>query len=1047
MFVMIWLIVTMHAGTNGTVEWYKTDECDYFSNHDYSVSSSEMIKDSITTHDNSFSIQFEIQLNQYCNDSLCGILWIGDTNNKFASISLNGIQNYLELSISNGYGFDDIHRVPNLHHALPTDHTFHNISVSYDTNEFNERQTIMRIDNVSYHLLSISVYDDVSSEQQYSLYLSGDLNATVTNICIQSAAPLSIPCSVCKGEIKCDDTLNGELVSASGIDYYYFNTSQVLPFVMFDACGVLYDIYSYFYDVNLYLYDLNWTVLNHGADTGVCLNKEQLAISDLNAGEYILGIEYIIASSERQWELNVACKNETASPYKLRLGSVTYWIETQLDCEDEFGTSVATITTEQEMTQAMELINTQLDGKMNLTVVIGLYKDTNNGSKWKWVDGSSCDYTETHDCIDDVHWQRGKPSITDQEAIVDAVPLVGSYLSVPLVSNTSFIDDEYIFWRYKELGWLCNAPSGNHGSTHCDHDAVTKCWWDMGCCNDSVLSQDTQYELFEFKPAIAHWDSKLFVIGTDQIHYTNIDLFEYDYVWNHESFESFDYTKNAKRFVFAQYTSSVFLYTDTSQLIHINLETLESQLYITPQTLKSYSVGECIVATRDTLYIFKESLYIIFDLQTTQWTIQYHKWGVDNMPYTCAITHNSQFVYIFGLLVSAGWVDGVIKYDTISDAFFYLDTPGLCTTNSANAITAPNGKIYVHGCYAAPWKTLIFDTETEQFETQTMDIHHTTHTSYYRKGRMTVFDDNMLLLFVPHVSLTASEEGSDSPRPVDVYGYHGMSLYSSVTDAISINFTVTISSEYIWPSDGLAIRYHLNDFTTDANGVYLMWFYNIKNNTINDINASIVLNVSNDHCVCEHYRCKDCYYSLDLAAYLSPMDGEANELLFEPNNYRNFDILILPQQITVLLQRCTISFTTNNPSTDNSKKSIQIDYALSDNCYTRTGKTFSSIITVPFFNISKTLMITIIDNETVDGKLCAPVMNTECEQYDNKTFVIHHDTSNLANAAESVHFYISITSDMVDLRVVSSIDSILFAPLHHKVVHVSNHLWYSHFLV
>eukprot|EP01083_Nonionella_stella_P102791 292767_1 len=32
---------------------------------------------------------------------------------------------------------------------------------------------------------------------------------------------------------------------------------------------------------------------------------------------------------------------------------------------------------------------------------------------------------------------------------------------------------------------------------------------------------------------------------------------------------------------------------------------------------------------------------------------------------------------------------------------------------------------------------------------------------------------------------------------------------------------------------------------------------------------------------------------------------------------------------------------------------------------------------------------------------------------------------------------------MVDLRVVSSIDSILFAPLHHKVVHVSNHLWYT----
>eukprot|EP01083_Nonionella_stella_P281901 959424_1 len=207
---------------------------------------------------------------------------------------------YVELSVYKGYGSYDTHRAYNVN--MHYQRTISFMISQYRMNELGELQTRISVDNVSYYLHSLTVHDGdtVSSQQHYSLCLNtpwyNGMNGTVTNVCIKSLSISKIPSpsSVCEAEIKCNETLGGILYRGFGIDYYYFNVSDDLPFVMFDLCGSLYDTNLQFNDVDLYLYDTDFTVLHHGADTGVCFNKEQLLITHLDAGQYVLGIGYTV---------------------------------------------------------------------------------------------------------------------------------------------------------------------------------------------------------------------------------------------------------------------------------------------------------------------------------------------------------------------------------------------------------------------------------------------------------------------------------------------------------------------------------------------------------------------------------------------------------------------------------------------------------------------------------------------------------------------------------------------------------------------------------
>eukprot|EP01083_Nonionella_stella_P128595 389700_1 len=78
----------------------------------------------------------------------------------------------------------------------------------------------------------------------------------------------------------------------------------------------------------------------------------------------------------------------------------------------------------------------------------------------------------------------------------------------------------------------------------------------------------------------------------------------------------------------------------------------------------------------------------------------------------------------------------LIKYVISSDTVSIADIPRVCISYFFRVITGNNNKIYIHGCYSTPWKTLIFDIDSEHFETRTIDIHTPTQRNmlYYRTG-------------------------------------------------------------------------------------------------------------------------------------------------------------------------------------------------------------------------------------------------------------------------------------------------------------------------
>eukprot|EP01084_Bolivina_argentea_P248510 415713_1 len=145
----------------------------------------------------------------------------------------------------------------------------------------------------------------------------------------------------------------------------------------------------------------------------------------------------------------------------------------------------------------------------------------------------------------------------------------------------------------------------------------------------------------------------------------------------------------------------------------------------------------------------------------------------------------------------------VIKFNVITGFTTLIDhqsPPNLWWTSTAHALTAGNGKIYLHGCYIS-WQTAIFDPKTETFETGTVDINHANTVQFYDKSRLAKYDDNVLLLLsVIDIS------------QINSYSVKDISLYSTITDLVSINITETELISKIWPSDRFPIKYYLNDF-------------------------------------------------------------------------------------------------------------------------------------------------------------------------------------------------------------------------------------------
>eukprot|EP01084_Bolivina_argentea_P006490 12319_1 len=784
-------------------------DCDLYTNETYVIYPSQNVSNSVVIKRDTIEIEFEIKLNRHCVTNTCNILHIGnEAGFKFPSLNINGYRNYFEIVTTNNVHFYDTYTVPNANLIIPTDDMYHRIYLSYTRNK-----RVFKVDDVIYYSTNYAVKPFIPSTRElYSLYISSPLympngiNGTVQNVCIKSFK-MNI-----ENEIKCGDMIYGALTSLSDIHYYLFNSSQDLSEVLFDSCGSSYDTY-------MYLFGEDNSVLYQGDDDGDCGNREMLLTNFLVAGQYILGVSGCCTDDIHHfgaYKIQVICDAFTNNKDNKYIGvpawSATAWHHGELICERDFGTSLATITTKQDIHDAMSEFKVYGDDAAGLW--IGMYRNAVNSSSWQWVAGTSCNYTATSNCIDDQNWDHTQPDVHSTQYVVGTY-LFGNGTTAKIFSQRDATDD---FGN----GVICNARNSKYNVNKC----TKNCWMHLDCCQDLILNLDLVFDLPDsivnhsssvnwrfntYFPAISYWKSNLVVVGVNQVHHTHFELLANTSAWSHMVYNDgeFDlHNLNMMSQRYTQYQSSLHLYLeakdkDEDVLVHVNLDTMDmtssvipSEIYLT-YAEKNGGGRFCVTSDAVHIYIVAAPSLVTYNTITYTWTVTTMQ---KLFPVACAITNNHDYIYIFSgdiVIDQEDHTPEIIKYNIKTTEFSGVEAPNLCYAHTASTATGRDDKIYLHGCYTGSWKTLIFDPKMEEFEIETIDIDFPTNTFYYRYSQLTVFDDNILLLrHTTELKLSA--------------------LYYSITDLISINFTNTeiiLSNDSIWPSDGFMIKYYLNDFT------------------------------------------------------------------------------------------------------------------------------------------------------------------------------------------------------------------------------------------
>ncbi len=257
--------------------------------------------------------------------------------------------------------------------------------------------------------------------------------------------------------LTCNDAMSGYLETSADIDYIYFNLTSVTNYVLFDSCLSDYDTY-------LDLMDIDFNVLYEGDDDGTCYNEEQLLInSTVNPGLYILkisgsGTDDIHAYGN--WYISVLCDEPPSKPqYILGVNFITGWLGAERHCEFMYGTTLATIITEEDMKLARDIIiRNNLWARNTTGLWMGMYHDVFNNTKLKWIDGTPCNYTKSGYWEDDIH----------NTTINDDIDPLYTYINTSLhqhnddeiVSISAYLDKPYPAtdypWPYSNFGLLCN---------------------------------------------------------------------------------------------------------------------------------------------------------------------------------------------------------------------------------------------------------------------------------------------------------------------------------------------------------------------------------------------------------------------------------------------------------------------------------------------------------------------------------------------------------------------------------------------------------------
>lgn len=553
------------------------------------------------------------------------------------------------------------------------------------------------------------------------------------------------------------------------------------------------------------------------------------------------------------------------------------------------------------------------------------------------------------------------------------------------------------------------------------------------------------------RPAIASWNSTLFVVGAQYLHSIQITSLQTKGMWNSSKYNyinlqgTIDTQYSMEYISFTQYKSSLYILTSyvvpsadliinaDTVLLRFDLNTpdpastkstIEVNRFIDGEELIYYSNSQskaCVVVGDKTIYVVTETYVAIYHEDSDTWSRS--KASMDNTcksefgdrAISCALTIDQQYIYIF-----APYDKSITKYVIDENKFIRLNNPNICWTNvEIYPITAPDGKIYIHGCYIKSWKTAIFNPDLDAFEDFSIGIQYPSSIAQHRRSQLTVFDDNILLLYslwgtvdlflrwgyvgidhlfsAPNINFTLGEFDPFS------------SLYFAITHLVSINFAATITT--IWPSEGIRFKYYLNDFNENKFQLYPV---NIVSDDLGVfINETLTMQPTKNECVCEGYRCQDCDYYYNLSQFISTTDYAIGLVTLSIQSELE-DILIIPDEISIQLQRCHVTFDIINSVTNIGNPMIQFEFSYAtDNCYSHHNPWFTVAIWSEIAKINQELVMYAGIKRVNNVWLCdyGYFSLDDCVNFTNNTFELFHDKLN----SDLTNSVIQFTSEMIDL--------------------------------
>eukprot|EP01084_Bolivina_argentea_P252490 423814_1 len=824
-------------------------------------------------------------------------------------------------------------------------------------------------------------------------------------------------------------------------------------------------------DVTLEITSTDYTTINGGKFLQdydfyypECNDAGQILLIYLRKGKYTLRVVGIGTDEQHNssFTLSIFCDfphlvlDTTNYILSDGLSSITQysWKASELICEALYGTTLATIHSEEQWNEVTELLNgVNWDYLVTFEPWIGQWQ-SDGDAKWKWIDNNGTlifNSSQYRQC----NW--GYPPRANGYNSALGAFLIPDLFNRPNVcargSKIDTTDEELKTW------FLCNAPKNK--TEQCGEPF--ECWKNTNILIQQVLPTNGYEYWYSMIMHIAYWKSKLFVLQTVDLqkygepNYTQWNLLtvtvsdfslENDAIkWrNHTLYGQFKrmFLKN-----YAQYKEMLYLLVmgwaedkpdadfaeDTRGfyifVIHLNLENMQTEQIIFPTNfnygafdfismLDYHPTIKCMAADAKHIYISTDTLgftLFIYEIYSKLYTIV----PLVFEPFDCTLNEDGTYLYLFSDS------DEIYRYEIDTVKLEKLLTKNICkfwNMYQRTVVLAGNGNIFLQGCYVTSFETVVFNTRAEMFETMTIATNTPPHVVNIDTIEDILTNDGSVNTDMSSLSeLEVVLMAIDDNILLMIHSDWPWQIYYTVTNEISVNFTNTVTDS-IWPSDGFDLKYYVNDFNTN-NTWYRKYWLTFDSEIIN-ANINIELNVINDNCKCDayYYQCYACVYHFDLFKYLTTKHNNLTEFDFLITSSLS-RLLIRPSSLSIKLTRCEIKLNNNNNNSDSANPIVRFDFELSKECYIRRGIKFSMNITENQAKIAKELIINIGDDNTYSCWLCEMnKSNHVCDVCESNYFLIRHDT--LKNHATLM---LKFESNMIDFAVnTGTTDSIFNVP-------------------